>query len=152
MGIVILIFVVGIAFTINLVVALKFEKIAFAKGYDTSIHSFAMCFWLGIVGYLYVIALPNKKEFSRSVSEALQCTTEGNKTNETGAENTVKRTGYECSKIVVRDMHKSGICTICRNESQDLKFCKIKSEIGTREMFICDECIKLFKSNETDSI
>ena len=40
-------------------VALKFEKIAFQKGYDSSIHSFAMCFWLGIVGYLYVIALPD---------------------------------------------------------------------------------------------
>ncbi len=45
---------------INYVVAKKFEKIAFQKGYDEEIHSFAMCFWLGITGMLYVIALPDK--------------------------------------------------------------------------------------------
>ena len=46
-------------FFISYLVARKFEEIAFQKGYDTTIHSFAMCFWLGIVGYLYVIALPD---------------------------------------------------------------------------------------------
>ena len=45
---------------IQYVVAKKFEKIAFQKGYDEEIHSFAMCFWLGIIGMLYVIALPDK--------------------------------------------------------------------------------------------
>ena len=40
-------------------VAKKFEKIAEMKGYDEEIHSFAMCFWLGWIGYLYVIALPD---------------------------------------------------------------------------------------------
>ena len=44
---------------IQYIIAKKFEEIAFKKGYDQSIHSFAMCFWLGIVGYLYVIALPD---------------------------------------------------------------------------------------------
>lgn len=46
---------------LNYFIAKKFEAIAFQKGYDVSIHSFAMCFWLGLVGYLYVIALPNLK-------------------------------------------------------------------------------------------
>ena len=40
-------------------VALKFEAIAFQKGYGKEIHAFAMCFWLGLIGFLYVIALPN---------------------------------------------------------------------------------------------
>ena len=48
-----------IYFAIQYVIARKFEKIAEEKGYDSDIHSFAMCFWLGFVGYLYVIALPN---------------------------------------------------------------------------------------------
>lgn len=48
-----------ICLLINYFVAKKFEAIAFQKGYDSSISSFAMCFWLGIIGYLYVIALPN---------------------------------------------------------------------------------------------
>ena len=45
---------------LSYIISKKFEKIAFDKGYDVSIHSFAMCFWLGIIGYLYVIALPIK--------------------------------------------------------------------------------------------
>ena len=43
---------------IHCIVAKKFNKIAQQKGhYD--VHAFAMCFWLGIIGYLYVIALPD---------------------------------------------------------------------------------------------
>ena len=45
--------------SISYIVAKKFEVIAFQKGYDESVHSFAMCFWLGVAGYLYVIALPD---------------------------------------------------------------------------------------------
>ena len=45
---------------INYIVAKKFEKIVFDKGYGKELKAFHMCFWLGIVGYLYVIALPNK--------------------------------------------------------------------------------------------
>lgn len=44
---------------INLIGAGKMSDVAYAKGYDDSIHAFAMCFWLGIIGYLYVIALPD---------------------------------------------------------------------------------------------
>ena len=44
---------------LNFTIASKFESIASMKGYGKEIHSFAMCFWLGIVGYLYVIALPD---------------------------------------------------------------------------------------------
>ena len=42
-------------------IAKKFEEIVFAKGYGTEIKAYYMCFWLVIVGYLYVIALPNAK-------------------------------------------------------------------------------------------
>ena len=60
-GIVMIIYLVIIAafIWINYLVAKKFEKIAIDKGHPNS-RAFAMCFWLGIVGYLYVIALPNK--------------------------------------------------------------------------------------------
>ena len=44
---------------LNYLVAKKFEQIAFMKGYGRESHPFVMCFWLGIVGYLYVIALPD---------------------------------------------------------------------------------------------
>lgn len=48
-----------IAIVLNYSVARKFEKIAFKKGYREDIHAFAMCFWLTLIGYLYVIALPD---------------------------------------------------------------------------------------------
>lgn len=35
-----------------------FEKIAFDKGYNKEAHAFAMCFWLGFVGYIYVASMP----------------------------------------------------------------------------------------------
>lgn len=44
---------------VNLVVASYMQDVAFTKGYDTNAHAFAMCFWLGIIGVLYVIALPD---------------------------------------------------------------------------------------------
>ena len=53
---------VAIVLLVNYIVAKKFEEIAFQKGYDSTIHSFAMCFWLSIIGYLYVIALPDLRE------------------------------------------------------------------------------------------
>ncbi len=43
---------------IKFAIAKKFEQIACVKGYP-DVHAFAMCFWFGIAGYLYVIALPN---------------------------------------------------------------------------------------------
>ena len=46
---------------LNHSIAKKFEEIVFAKGYGTELKAYYMCFWLGIVGYLYVSALPNAK-------------------------------------------------------------------------------------------
>lgn len=42
-----------------------FEEIAALKGYNAKeYHIFARCFWLGIAGWLYTIALPyNSKDF-----------------------------------------------------------------------------------------
>ena len=30
------------------------------KGHGKEAHAFAACFWLGIIGYLYVVSLPDK--------------------------------------------------------------------------------------------
>ena len=71
---------VGIILYIQWVIAKKFEKIAFQKGYNEEIHSFAMCFWLGLIGYLYVIALPdltisraNINDENEKTSKELSC-------------------------------------------------------------------------------
>ena len=59
MGIVFSIIFVVVFFVIGYIVARKFEQIAFQKGYGTEVHSFAMCFWLAMIGYIYVLALPD---------------------------------------------------------------------------------------------
>jgi hypothetical protein len=60
-----------ISLAINLMFAYKFEDIAFKKGYDSSIHSFALCFWFGIIGFIYVAALPdlNNRNNTKKVEE-----------------------------------------------------------------------------------
>ena len=58
---------------IDFIVAMKFQDITYQKGYDRSMHSFTMCFWLGIIGYLYVIALPDLNIYRLvEASETLQ--------------------------------------------------------------------------------
>ena len=54
------------------------------KGYDKKAHAFAMCFWLGPIGYIYVAMLPNK--IHKMQVEALLLLVEALK------ENTTKRT------------------------------------------------------------
>ena len=53
--------IIGGLIYLNHRIAKKFEQIVFAKGYGTELKAYYMCFWLGIVGYLYVILLPNAK-------------------------------------------------------------------------------------------
>ena len=57
---IILLFIVLLAIyiTIQYNVSRMFENIALDKGYGPDAHPFAMCFWLGIVGYIYVAAMP----------------------------------------------------------------------------------------------
>lgn len=56
--IVVYVFAIIVALLIRGKISSKFNLIAQQKGhYD--VHAFAMCFWLGLVGYLYVIALPD---------------------------------------------------------------------------------------------
>lgn len=46
---------------INYNMACNMQEIVEKKGYK-DLRVVAICFWLGIIGYLYVIALPNLEE------------------------------------------------------------------------------------------
>lgn len=60
MIILILILFIILLLEVNYLSAKKMTAAAFEKGYDVhSLHVFAWCFWLPLVGYLYVIALPD---------------------------------------------------------------------------------------------
>ncbi len=45
---------------IAMIIGRKMEDVAALKGYGEDAHAFAMCFWLGIIGCIYVAALPDK--------------------------------------------------------------------------------------------
>ena len=47
----------GVLILVDYIVASKFSELAYDKGYKNS-TAFHMCFWLGIIGYLYVAAMP----------------------------------------------------------------------------------------------
>lgn len=51
--------VLAVVLGISLLVSHIMQNVAFAKGYDKNAHTFAICFWLGVVGWFYVIALPD---------------------------------------------------------------------------------------------
>lgn len=55
-----IILAVVVATCLNAVGAFFMRNAAIEKGYGDDIHAWAVCFWLGIFGYLYVIALPDK--------------------------------------------------------------------------------------------
>ena len=90
--------ILAVIIYVSYIVARKFEKIAIMKGYNENIHSFAMCFWLGIIGYLYVIALPDLHTLK--------------KRNETGSAN-IDGTVYRCpicEEIVAKGTNKCSRC------------------------------------------
>ncbi len=60
-GAIVLLMYVGIiviAIAIKVVIANQGVKIAELKGYY-NVHAFAMCFWLGSIGFIYVAGLPD---------------------------------------------------------------------------------------------
>lgn len=46
--------------TVRIILSKKFEKTAKMKGH-IKVHAFAICFWLGLPGYIYVACLPDLK-------------------------------------------------------------------------------------------
>lgn len=59
MGITEKILLLVVIIVINAIGARKMQDAAVLKGYGENYHIWALCFWLGILGYLYVLALPD---------------------------------------------------------------------------------------------
>lgn len=55
-----IILIIAVHLIIGFVIGKMMENAAADKGYGTEAHTFAMCFWLGIIGCIYVAALPDK--------------------------------------------------------------------------------------------
>ncbi len=63
------IFAIAVVLLINYIIAQHGLFAAEKKGYDKSAHAFAMCFWLGAIGFIYVASLPDL--VSRRQNEAI---------------------------------------------------------------------------------
>lgn len=53
----------------------------------------------------------------------------------------IETSKYTCKEIKVCDKHSSGICAKCQQKNEVLTLCKVKNNIGVREIYICDNCI-----------
>ncbi len=54
-----IIVMIMIGLVVQAIFATLMNKAAVRKGYGDDAHAWAMCFWLGIIGGIYVIALPD---------------------------------------------------------------------------------------------
>lgn len=60
--IILYVFAFLIAILFHFLAAYVISAIVVEKGYTLQeTHAFAKCFWLGIIGYIYVLGLPNRK-------------------------------------------------------------------------------------------
>ena len=59
----------------------------------------------------------------------------------------IKNSKYKCKYIKVLNSEKCGTCFVCYLKNKDLKLCKIKNDIGTREIYICESCMKQYQDN-----
>ena len=140
MGTTIFFSIVGIAtlIVVNYIIARKFEAVAEMKGYQ-NIHAFALCFWLGMIGYVYVAALPTRAGHAgtpvapRSVSNVSKAPA--------GQYNK-----YECKSVTPSERTMEGRCLTC-GEHGTLTYCKVEKVSGTREIPLCAACIEKYKEN-----
>lgn len=70
-AVIVVIIVIGILLLLNYLLAKEFYAIAEMKGYEYHKKYFWYCFIFGWIGYLMVIALPNKTAIKKSVGDEL---------------------------------------------------------------------------------
>ena len=64
---------------VNGILAKQMADVAAMKGYGKEIHAWAWCFCLGIMGYIYVLSLPDKitQAQNQQIIELLKKSMEG---------------------------------------------------------------------------
>lgn len=134
---------------INIWISNKFATCATEKGHYNS-GAFLMCFLFGIVGYLYVIALPDRGQRKKTgeVPSSVSNPTTPCASSATGEKPTQSSPDrYRCQDIVVGPAMSGGRCLICYKHTTTLYQCKIKNFVGLRELPVCSECITQFQAN-----
>ena len=62
----------------------------------------------------------------------------------------IKNSKYVCKYIKILDSTKTGKCQICFAYDESLTLCKVKNDIGTRKIYLCDNCMNQYKDNSLE--
>jgi len=160
----------------NLIMAKTMEKIARQKGYGEEFNAFMMCFWLGMIGCLYVIALPDLKQreqldrmierldsqaptpppqqdvawkFQKLIPEAPK--------KDGSAEAYLRELGmspeeYACKSLAVFGEAPIGECEMCKKQQKARKSCGIRRNNAFSDISICTDCINVFTEYNPNSV
>lgn len=95
-----IILVIVIYLIIGFIIGKAMENAAADKGYGTEAHAFAMCFWLGVIGCIYVAALPDKiqQKQNQKIIDLLSAKEDKTKNTYTNSGNTIPKHLFRCDK------------------------------------------------------
>ena len=168
MGTFVIILCASIVLICNIIVAGLMGEAAKKKGYGEEAHIFAICFWLGIVGYLYVIALPDltqRKQLDKiikllnpqeskttpqqDVAWKLQDLTPESPKGDGSADAYLQKMAktpeeYKCTVLSIMEADERGECFVCNQKQKITKHCRIKRDNIFRNIPICTDCINVF--------
>lgn len=111
--------VIVIYLIIGFVIGRMMENVAADKGYGTEAHAFAMCFWLGIIGCIYVAALPDKiqQKQNQKIIELLSVKDDKVLNSNVGSDNPAPKHLFRCDKC--GNMIESFPCVKCGYNSEN---------------------------------
>lgn len=99
---------------------------------------FSAIFLLLSLGGFYYLRNYYPKVTEKKIQKAIQ--------NKIEFENEIRSSKYKCKYIQLYDKFSTGTCQSCYEKNLSLTLCKIKSDVGTREIYICRNCIQKYKS------
>ena len=173
---VVFLFFLVVYFVWNLIMAKTMEKIARQKGYGEEFNAFMMCFWLGMIGCLYVIALPDLKQQKQldkiiklldpqvpstpprqDVEWKFQKLTPEAPKGDGSAEAYLREIGmspeeYVCKSWAVFGEDSIGECEMCKKQQKIRKHCGIRRNNAFSDISVCSDCINVFTEYNPNSV
>ena len=173
----ILLFVLAVIDVIwNLIMAKAMEKIARQKGYGEEFNCFMICFWLGMIGCLYVIALPDLKQREQldriiklldsqvpanppqqDVAWKLQKLPPVASKKDGSAEAYLCKVGmtpeeYACKSLAIFKEDSVGECEMCKKQQKARKHCGVRRNGAFSDISICADCINVFAEYNPNAV
>ena len=163
-------------FVWDLMMAKTMEKIARQKGYGEDFNAFMICFWLGMIGCLYVVALPDLKQreqldriielldpqvpatpHQQDVAWKFQKLTPETPKKDGSAEAYLRELGmspeeYACKSLAVFGEAPIGECEMCKKLKKARKHCGIRRNNAFSDISICTDCINVFVEYNPNSV